>query len=346
MTEKMKALVKDEAAPGLTLREVDVPAYGRDEVLIRIRAASICGTDYHIYSWDESMRERVNPPLIAGHEFVGEIAALGDEVSGCAEGDLVTAETHIVCEVCPQCRMNQRHVCSNTEIIGVDVDGCFAEYIALPAVNIWPIDRHLDLGVASALEPLGNAVHTALAGPVAGARIAVTGCGPIGLMSIPVLKMCGARQVIATEVNPYRIELARKMGADAVLNPAEEDVVAQVGDLTDGEWADGVLEMSGSPVAIDQACKMVRMGGRVSLLGLPSETEVTLNLGDDVVFKGLDLQGIVGRRMWETWRQMEGLLAAGLDVSEVMTHEMPMEEFAEGMRLMESGECGKVVLIP
>jgi len=346
MTEKMNALVKEERGPGLALREVDMPSYGRDEVLIRVLAASICGTDYHIYSWDEALRDRVQPPLIAGHEFVGEIASMGDAVTGFQEGDLVTAETHIVCETCAQCRMNQRHVCINTEIIGVDIDGCFAEYIALPAVNLWPTDRDLDLGVASSQEPLGNAVHTALAGPVAGARIAVTGCGPIGLMSIPVLKQCGARQVIATEVNPYRIALAEKVGADAVLDVANEDVLARVHELTGGEGVDGVLEMSGNPAAIDQACKMVRMGGRVSLLGLPSESQVTLNLGDDVVFKGIDLQGIVGRRMWETWRQMEGLLAGGLDVSDIITHQLPMDEFMEGMHLMESGECGKVVLIP
>jgi len=346
MTKMMKALVKTERAPGLQLKEVEIPSYSKDEVLIKIQATSICGTDYHIYSWDEFSQNRVNPPLIAGHEFVGEIVEKGDDVAGFEVGDVVTAETHIVCNVCPQCRENERHVCTDTKIIGVDIDGCFAEYIALPAENLWPTDPDLDIGVASSQEPLGNAVHTALEGPVAGMRIAVTGCGPIGLMSIPVLKQCGARQVIATEVNPYRIDLAEKVGADVVINAAEEDVVQRVHEVTDGIGVDGVLEMSGAAVAMDQACKIVRQGGRVSLLGVPSENEVCLDIGNDVVFKGIDLQGIVGRKMWETWRQMSGLLEGDLDVEDIITHRLPLEDYEEGMKLMETGECGKVILFP
>ncbi|MFO8060662.1 MAG: L-threonine 3-dehydrogenase, partial [Bacillota bacterium] len=290
MRGRMKALVKSERGPGLDLREVNIPSIGDRDVLIRVLATSICGTDYHIYSWDEWSQGRIQPPIIAGHEFVGEVVEFGEDVTDVQVGDLVTAETHIVCGRCLQCRMNQRHVCAETRIIGVDVDGCFAEYVALPAVNLWPTDRELDIRVASAQEPLGNAVHTALAGPVAGARVAVTGCGPIGLMSIAVLRHCGARQVIATEVNPYRIELAARMGADAVIDVKSEDVVSRVRDLTGGVGVDGVLEMSGHPAAIDQAMKMVRPGGRVSLLGVPSGSQVSLDVGGDIVFRGVNVQ--------------------------------------------------------
>lgn len=346
MKGTMKALVKTQRAPGLELCEVDVPSYGRRDVLIRVLAASICGTDYHIYSWDEWSQGRINPPLIAGHEFVGEVTAVGDEVRGIQEGDIVSAETHIVCNRCVQCRMDQRHVCAETQIIGVDTDGCFADYLSIPADNVWPTDPNLDVGVASIQEPLGNAVHTALAGPVAGQSIAVTGCGPIGLMSLAVLRHCGAGQIVATEVNPYRMEMARKMGADVVIDAAGEDAVARVLESTGGCGADGVLEMSGSATAIDQALKMVRAGGRVSLLGVPSEAQVPLDIGDDVVFKGVDIQGIAGRKMWETWYQMRGLLASGLDLEGIVTHRMPLEDFERGMELMASGECGKVILVP
>lgn len=346
MDGRMKALVKAERAPGLQLQEVDIPSPGYGDVLIRVLATSICGTDYHIYSWDEWSQGRIKPPIIAGHEFVGEVVELGEGVTDVCAGDLVTAETHIVCDRCLQCRMDQRHVCAETRIIGVDIDGCFADYLALPAANLWFTDPDLDLGVASAQEPLGNAVHTALAGPVAGARIAVTGCGPIGLMSIAVLKRCGVQQVVATEVNPYRIELARSMGADAVIDARDENVVSQVLELTGEVGVDGVLEMSGNPAAIDQSLKMVRPGGRVSLLGVPSANQVCLDIGNDVVFKGVDVQGIAGRKMWETWHQVRGLLASGLDIRDVITHRMPLEDYREGMDLMASGECGKVVLIP
>ncbi len=345
MEGRMKALVKMERAPGLELQEVQIPSTGDEDALIRVLATSICGTDYHIYAWNEWAQGRIKPPMIAGHEFVGEVVEIGKNVADVQVGDLVTAETHVVCDRCLQCRMDQRHVCAETEIIGVDRDGCFAEYIALPAANLWPTDPDLDLGVASAQEPLGNAVHTALAGPVAGARIAVTGCGPIGLMSIAVLKHCGARQVIATEVNPFRMELAETMGADAVIDVNDGDVVSRVLELTEGVGVDGVLEMSGNPAAIDQALKMVRPGGRVSLLGVPSKA-VPLDIANDIVFKGVHVQGIAGRKMWESWHQLKNLLASGLDLRDVITHRLPLEDYREGMELMASGDCGKVVLIP
>ncbi len=346
MQQKMKALVKTQRAPGLTLQMVDVPSVGPDDVLIKVLATSICGTDYHIYSWDEWSQGRVKPPLIAGHEFAGEVVEVGENVTDYEPGDMVSAETHIVCNRCLQCRVGQKRVCTDTAIIGVDVDGCFAEYVALPAENLWLNDPDLDVAVASAQEPLGNAVHTALEGPVAGCSIAVTGCGPIGLMSIPVLRQCGAAQVIATEVNPYRLKLAEKMGADHVIDAGSEPVVQRVMQLTDGRGVDGVLEMSGNPRVIDQALKMVRPGGRVSLLGVPSDNEVCLDVGNDIVFKSVTVQGIAGRKMWETWYQVRALLDGGLDIEPVLTHRMDMEDFAEGMQLMADGNCGKVVLIP
>ncbi len=342
----MKALVKTERAPGLHLKMVDIPSIGADEVLVKVQATSICGTDYHIYSWDQWSQEHINPPLIAGHEFAGEVVEVGSNVNEFSPGDMVSAETHIVCNQCLQCGMGQKHVCVETSIIGVDVDGCFAEYVAMPAENLWLNSPDLDVAVASAQEPLGNAVQTTLAGPVAACSIAVVGCGPIGLMSIAVARQCGAAQVIATEVNPYRIELAETMGADAVIDASSEPVIERVLDLTDGRGVDGVLEMSGNPTAIDQSMKMVRPGGRVSLLGIPPENRISLEVGPDIVLKAVEVKGIAGRKIWETWHQTRALLDSGLDIEPVLTHQMDLEDFEEGMRLMAEGNCGKVVLIP
>lgn len=342
--DTMKALVKTQRAPGLELKRVPIPDVGARDALVRVMATSICGTDYHIYSWDVWSQDRINPPLIAGHEFAGEVIEVGRDVTHIQVGDHVSAETHIVCHHCAQCQLGAFHLCANTEIIGVDIDGAFAEYVAIPAENLWPNDPELDPGIASSQEPLGNAVHTAFDGPVAAQRIAVTGCGPIGLMSVAVLKKCGAQQIIATEVNAFRLNLARRMGADVVINPLEADVVSTVMELTDGGGVDGVLEMSGNPQAINQGVKMLRPGGRISLLGVPAENEVTLDLSNDVIFKGLKVNGIAGRKMWETWRNVRGLLAAGLDISPIITHTLPLEEFEKGMELMASGNSGKIIL--
>jgi len=342
----MRAILKTEKGPGLKMAEVDIPAVGPDDILVRVQATSICGTDYHIYSWDKWSAGRVKPPLIVGHEFAGEVVEIGERVEHVKVGDLVSAETHIVCNECVQCGMGQYHVCARTEIIGVDRDGCFAEYACIPATNAWVNDPETDPAIASAQEPLGNAVHTALAGPVAGLSFAVTGCGPIGLMSIGVLEACGARQVFATELNPYRQELARRMGAEAVFDPSKEDVIQCVVEATGGVGPDAVLEMSGNPKAIVQALRMVRPGGRVSLLGIPAKG-VEIDVANDIVFKGLDVQGIAGRRIWDTWYRMKGLLTGGnLDLGALITHRLPLEDFEQGMELMASGHCGKVVLLP
>ncbi len=346
MEGKMKALVKAERAPGLTLQEVDIPSVGPNDALVKVAATSICGTDYHIYSWDEWSQGRINPPLVAGHEFAGEVIEVGQNVQAVKPGDMVSAETHIVCHTCHQCRLGEFHTCVNTTIIGVDIDGCFAEYISIPAENLWINDPDLDPAVASAQEPLGNAVHTALDGEVAAQNVVVTGAGPIGLMAIPVLKKCGAQNVFVTEISTYRLDLAKELGADIAINPAEEDPVPIVLEATGGVGVDRVLEMSGSPKAINQGLAMIRPGGHMSVLGVPSGSEVTLDMANGIVFPHVRVQGIAGREIWKTWVQTAGLLAAGLDIEPIITHRMPLEEFERGMELMGSGECGKVVLIP
>lgn len=342
----MRALVKHHAGFGARLEQVSIPKIGPDEVLIRVRAASLCGTDVHIYQWDDWAAGRVKPPYVFGHEFSGEVVEIGEKVSRFQVGDHVSAESHIVCGMCPQCRRGEGHVCQNTEIIGVDRAGCFAEYIAMPAVNLWKNDPALPFEIASIMEPMGNAVHTALAGPVTGKRVAVIGCGPIGLMAISVAKAAGATAVLAFDVNEYRLQLAKQMGATEVIHSLREDPVEKAGLLTDGTGVDIVLEMSGNPEAIRQGLRMVTLGGRVSLLGLPTEM-VKLDIANDIVFKGLTVQGIVGRRMYETWEQTAGLLHSGkVNLEPLITHRLPLKEYDKAFELMMSGKSGKVVLYP
>lgn len=342
----MKALVKSSRGFGAQLKEVPIPTISDHEVLIQVKATSICGTDVHIYTWDEWSQSRVNPPYIFGHEFSGIIVKKGKLVNNLEIGDHVSAETHIVCGRCPQCLTGQAHVCAKTEIIGVDRDGCFAEYVALPAENIWKNDPSLPHDKASIQEPLGNAVHTVLAGSVTGKSVAIIGCGPIGLMAVAVAKASGASQVIAFDLNDYRLALARKMGATKVANSKDVDPLEIVAQLTNGSGVDIVCEMSGHPSAIKQGFKMVTNGGRVSILSLPTKP-VEIDITNDIVFKGITVQGITGRRMYETWQQVSGLLQSGqMNMSSLITHHFPLEEFEKGFELMIKGECGKVVLYP
>ncbi|WP_179298813.1 L-threonine 3-dehydrogenase [Evansella halocellulosilytica] len=346
MTKMMKAIVKEGRAPGATLKEVPVPTIGDQEVLIQVKATSICGTDVHIYAWDEWSQSRVNPPYVFGHEFSGVVVEKGKLVNNVEVGDHVSAETHIVCGHCPQCLTGQAHICANTEIIGVDRDGCFAEYVALPAENMWKNDPELPFDVASVQEPMGNAVHTVLAGDVVGKTVAVIGCGPIGIMAVGVAKAAGASQVIAFDLNDYRLELAKNMGATTVVNSMNENPLSVVNKLTKGQGVDVVCEMSGHPVAMDQGFKMVTNGGRVSILSLPVKP-VEIDVTNDIVFKGITVQGITGRRMYETWQQVSGLLESGqVDVKPMITHHFSLEEFEKGFDLMIKGACGKVVLHP
>jgi threonine 3-dehydrogenase len=342
----MQAVVKAHAAPGVEMREVPVPAPGPGEVLVRVSAASVCGTDLHIYNWDPWAQGRIHPPLIPGHEFAGAVAGVGRGVTTVKEGDLVSAEMHVACGKCLQCRTGLGHVCQHVRILGVDADGAFAGYAVIPETNIWKLSPAIPHDWASLLDPLGNAVHTVLAGPIAAKTVAVTGCGAIGLFSIAVARACGAAKVFAIEVNAHRRSVAATMGADLALDPATDSVEAQILEATGGTGVDVLLEMSGHPKAIALGFALLRTGGRASLLGIPARP-VELDLARDIIFKGATVQGINGRKMFETWFQMEALLAAGkLDLEPVITHRLKLSEFARAMELLQSGEAIKVVLKP
>jgi threonine 3-dehydrogenase len=346
MPEKMRAVVKTEPGPGAALITVEIPQIGPKDVLVRVRATAICGTDAHIYQWNQWAQDRIKPPLIMGHEFEGEIVALGEEVETLKVGDSVSAETHIVCGVCYQCRTGQSHVCQNYSIIGVDRSGCFAEYVALPAENAWLNPPDLPLEVASIQEPFGNAVHAAFSYPLTAQRVLVTGCGPIGLMAIGIAKTAGAACVYASEVIPYRLDLAHRMGADLVFDATKVDVAKEVWAATDGEGVDLLLEMSGHPSAIHQGLKALRNGGHAALLGIPSQP-LEIDLAEEIIFKGITVRGVVGRLIYETWYRTQALLISGtVDVSPIITHRLPLEDFEKGMELMRAGQCGKVVLFP
>lgn len=342
----MKAVLKREPAAGAVWADVPVPGPGPGEVLVKISATSICGTDQHIYVWNEWAQNRIKPPQIMGHEFAGYIAELGPGVRTAKVGDYVSAETHVVCGHCVQCMLNEKHVCQNTRILGVDMDGVFAEFAVVPEENLWYNDAAIEPAVASVQEPLGNAVHTVMSGETRGKTFAVFGCGPIGIMSIPVARAVGASFVAAVDINPYRLGLAREVGADVTINSKEVDPVALILEKTHGQGVDAVLEMSGASVVYAQMFRVVRPGGRVALLGLPSRPQA-VNFSDDVVMRGITVQGITGRRLWETWMTGRELLKSGrLDLRPIITHRLDLEEYGNGMDLMTSGNCGKVVLYP
>ena len=346
MPETMQAIVKTHSGPGVEVRDVPLPRFGPGDVLVRVEAASVCGTDLHIYQWDNWAQGRIHPPLIPGHEFCGIVAETGSDVTTVQTGDFVSAEMHVACGKCLQCRTGQAHICQNVKIIGVDADGAFAEYVVIPESNIWKLDPELPREYASILDPLGNAVHTVLAGEIAARSVAVIGCGPIGLFAIAIARTCGASAVYALEVNEHRRELARAMKADVVLDPTTDDVAAIIRERTSGTGVDVVLEMSGHGDAIRLGFEILRTGGRVSLLGIPSRP-IELDLAKDIIFKGAVVQGINGRKMYETWYQMEALLKTGrLDLSPVITHRIPMHDFARGMELLQSGEASKILLYP
>src|SRR5690242_11343935 len=346
MTTTMKALRKMQPTRGLQMDTVAVPAIGPTDVLVRVRAASICGTDLHIYGWDRWSQGRIKPPLTLGHEFCGTVERVGDEVTAVKPGDFVSAEMHVNCGHCRQCRLGQAHICQNLRIIGIDQDGAFADFVRIPASNIWKLDPAIPEHYGAILDPLGNAVHTVLAGPIAGQTVLVTGCGPIGLMSIAVAKACGSSTVFATETNENRRAMARKMGADVVLNPATENAVASILTATNGTDVDALLEMSGNPTAIQQGFKALRAGGRASLLGIPTEN-VPLDLVNDVIFKGATVQGIYGRRMYETWVQMTALLKAGrLNLDALFDERISLEKFESAFVKLQSGLAGKILLYP
>jgi threonine 3-dehydrogenase len=344
MKGNMKALRKMKPGPGLEMQTVSIPAIKGNEVLIKVRKRAICGTDLHIYKWDEWSQNRLKPPVTTGHEFYGEIVERGAEVGHYEVGELVTAEMHIVCSQCFQCRTGNAHLCENVVILGVDGDGCFADYIAVPESNLWRVPKGIDPEFAAIYDPFGNAVHTVMAGATVGKTFLILGGGPIGIAAIPVCKAAGASLVLVSEVMPFRQELARKMGADRVIDPAKENVEEVVRSLTNGQGADAVLEMSGHPAAIAQGFRSIRKNGRYSLLGIPAKP-ISLDLAKDIIFPGVTVQGINGRRMYETWYQMDALLVSGkVDLKPLITHRFKMEEFQKAFEIGLSGNAGKIIL--
>ncbi|MUP16334.1 L-threonine 3-dehydrogenase [Ancylomarina euxinus] len=337
----MKALVKSKAEKGLWMEEVDVPKVGINDVLVKIKKTAICGTDLHIYKWDEWAQNTIKPGMIIGHEYVGEVAEMGAGVTGFKIGDRVTGEGHIACGHCRNCRRGRKHVCENTVGIGVNIDGIFAEYAAIPSSNLMKMSDQIDDELLAIMDPFGNATHTALSFSVIGEDVLVTGAGLIGSMAVAIAKFAGARYVVATETNPYRIELAKKMGATRVVNPMEEsldDVMKELGVI----GFDIGLECSGSPAAFNDMVSHMYNSGKISLLGiLPSQTQVNWS---DIIFKGLQLKGIYGREMYETWYQMEQMLMSGLDLSPMISHRFDAADFQKGFDIMEEGNCGKVIL--
>jgi threonine 3-dehydrogenase len=340
----MRALVKTAPGPGMTLKSVPLPVVGPTDVLIRVRKAGICGTDGHIWAWDKWSQNRVKPPLIVGHEFMGVVAQVGPAVRSIVPGDRVSAEGHISCGTCLLCRTGQEYICEHVQIIGVDRDGCFADYIAMPEHNVWKLDPAVPDEWAAVFDPLGNAVHTVMAAGVSAKSVVITGVGSIGLMAIPVARAAGAAKVIAVDVNPGKLELATTLGADNVFDARDPDVGAKIVALTNGDGADVLLEMSGSGAAINLGLSTVRNGGRAALLGLPADN-VSLNLAEHIIFKGLTVLGINGRNMFETWYQTQAMVVAGrIDLKSIITHVMPFEKYAECFELLKDGKAAKIVM--
>ena len=342
----MRAVVKPGPGPGLEMRDVPVPRPGRGEVLLQVKAASICGTDLHIRNWDPWAAERMTPPLVVGHETCGVVAAYGEGVAGPPLGTLVSVESHVVCGTCVLCRTGKGHLCPQTSILGVHRDGVFAEYVTVPEVNCWADPPGMPYSIASLQENFGNAVHTASTPAVAGRKVLVTGCGPVGVMAIAAARALGARSVLASDVSDYRLAMALAMGAEAAFNPSRTDLQAAVMAATDGDGVDVLLEMSGAPAALDEGFRLLRPGGEAALLGLFSRP-VTFDFDDRLVFKGATVHGIAGRRLWATWYQMRAMLRShAVDLFPVVTHRFALDDFAAAFDLMASGACGKVVLFP
>lgn len=339
---KMNALVKKYSKPGLWLDEVPMPEYGPNDVLIKIQKTAICGTDIHIYNWDDWARKTIPVPMVVGHEYVGVVEAFGVNVQDVKIGELVSGEGHITCGHCRNCRAGRRHLCPNTFGVGVNRPGCFAEYLVIPVSNIWHCDSNISKDVLSIFDPFGNAVHTALSFDVLGEDVLITGAGPIGIMASAICKHAGARYVVITDVNPYRLELAKKMGVTKAVDVSKEKLSDVVNDLGMMEGFDVGLEMSGNPTALNDMIDVMFHGGNIALLGiLPSEAAVDWN---KIVFNGLTLRGIYGRKMFETWYKMQVMVQSGLDVSPVITHHFNFTNFGEGFELMKSGNSGKIIL--
>jgi threonine 3-dehydrogenase len=338
----MRALVKAKAEPGIWMQDIPRPQPGHNDVLIKIRKTAICGTDMHIYNWDEWAARTIPVPMATGHEFVGVVEAVGSEVQGIQPGDRVSGEGHLTCGHCRNCRAGRRHLCRNTVGVGVNRQGCFAEYLCIPASNVFKLPDAISDEVASILDPLGNAVHTALSFDLVGEDVLITGAGPIGIMAVAIARHVGARHVVITDVNDYRLELARKMGATRAVNVARQTLDDVMQELEMQEGFDVGLEMSGNPQAFRDMLRTLHHGGSVALLGIPpGEMAIDWN---QVIFKGLTIKGIYGREMFETWYKMASMLQSGLDVTPVITHRFAANDYLAGFQTMGSGQSGKVIL--
>jgi threonine 3-dehydrogenase len=338
----MRALVKAKAEPGIWMQDIPRPQPGHNDVLIKIRKTAICGTDMHIYNWDEWAARTIPVPMATGHEFVGVVEAVGSEVQGIQPGDRVSGEGHLTCGHCRNCRAGRRHLCRNTVGVGVNRQGCFAEYLCIPASNVFKLPDAISDEVASILDPLGNAVHTALSFDLVGEDVLITGAGPIGIMAVAIARHVGARHVVITDVNDYRLELARKMGATRAVNVARQTLDDVMQELEMQEGFDVGLEMSGNPQAFRDMLRTLHHGGSVALLGIPpGEMAIDWN---QVIFKGLTIKGIYGREMFETWYKMASMLQSGLDVTPVITHRFAANDYLAGFETMGSGQSGKVIL--
>jgi threonine 3-dehydrogenase len=342
MTSLMRALVKRHRKPGLWMEEVPVPEFGENDVLIRVKKTAICGTDLHIYNWDQWAQKTIPVPMVTGHEFVGTIERLGASVTGYKIGDRVSGEGHLTCGHCRNCRAGQRHLCRNTIGVGVNRQGCFAEYLVIPAGNVFKIADSISDDVASMFDPYGNATHTALSFDLVGEDVLITGAGPIGIMAAAIAKHVGARHVVITDVNEYRLNLAKEMGATRAVNVATENLSDVMRELGMVEGFDVGLEMSGNARAFRSMLDTINHGGRIALLGIfPEEVAIDWSA---VVFKGLLIKGIYGREMFETWYKMSAMLQSGLDIAKVITHKLKAEQFEDGFKIMNEGKSGKVVL--
>jgi threonine 3-dehydrogenase len=338
----MKALVKARAEPGIWMQDVPEPTIGPNDVLIKMRKTAICGTDMHIWHWDDWAQRTIKVPMAVGHEYCGEIVAIGSEVRGLAVGDRVSGEGHITCGYCRNCRAGRRHLCRNTVGVGVNRPGCFAEYMSLPASNVFKLPAAISDEIASILDPFGNATHTALSFSLVGEDVLITGAGPIGIMAVAVARHVGARHIVITDINPYRLELARRMGASRALDIRSETLDGAMRELGMEEGFDVGMEMSGVPAAFRELLRTMHHGGSVALLGImPEDTGIHW---DEVIFKGLMLKGVYGREMFETWYKMASMLQSGLDISPVITHRLGIDDYRKGFETMASGASGKVIL--
>jgi len=338
----MKALVKAKAERGIWMEDIPKPAVGHNDVLIKINRTAICGTDIHIYKWNDWAQSTIPVPLAVGHEFAGEIVDIGSEVNGFSVGDRVSAEGHITCGVCRNCRAGRRHLCIHTVGVGVDRPGAFAEYLSVPAFNVFKLPDVIDDDMAAILDPLGNATHTALSFDLVGEDVLITGAGPIGIMAVAIARYAGARHIVITDINDYRLDLATTMGASAALNVTRDSIDDTMKSLGMTEGFDVGMEMSGDPQAFRDMLRTMHHGGRIAILGIPPE-ETGVDWGQ-IIFKGLILKGIYGREMFETWYKMSSMLQSGLNIAPIITHHFSIDDFQPAFELMESGQSGKVIL--